>query len=97
MNPVKFLLCCIRGHEVGETIVNTLNRNNWIRRCERCGVYLMHGDPGTILLSQRAAYKTRDEFYEAFPYMRNAELFKEKFGEPSNNLSKPFKGGVNND
>ena len=65
---IKKLKCIFVGHTLEKSIVNTMCSNNWIKRCSRCGMYLMHGDIGTIILTKQQALKLKAEFEEMFPY-----------------------------
>lgn len=66
MNIVKAIACLIVGHNTTESksIVKTFCSNHWIKRCNRCGAYVMHGDIGSVTLSEKEALKTKQE-YEA--------------------------------
>lgn len=65
---MKFLICLFKGHTLEKSIVNTICRNNWLKRCSRCGLYLVHGDIGTMILTKRQAMKFKAEFERNFPY-----------------------------
>lgn len=67
-----FLICIFKGHLLGNSIVNTINTNNWLKRCSRCGLYVMHGGfhDNSILLTKRQALKVKREFEEHFPYTK---------------------------
>ena len=67
MNIVKGIACLIVGHNTkdSESIVNTICADNWIKRCNRCGLYVMHGASGSVTLSERQALKEKKE-YEKF-------------------------------
>lgn len=65
---MKFLKCIFKGHQLEKSIVNTINSNNWLKRCSRCGLYLMHGDIGKVILTKRQAMKIKKEFEKEFPY-----------------------------
>ena len=66
MNIVKGIACLVAGHNTkgSESIVNTFCANNWLKRCKRCGLYVMHGDIGSITLSKEGALKIKTEFEE---------------------------------
>ena len=69
MRLIKLLICLIKGHDFKEpSLVNTINKNNWLKRCSRCGCYVMHGDIGQIIVTGKDAYKIKKEFEEKFPY-----------------------------
>lgn len=46
--------------------------HNWIKRCNRCGAYIMHSDIGSITLSEREAIKTKKEFEEEMSLLNKA-------------------------
>lgn len=61
--------CWIFGHVcTTPSIVNTLNPNNWLRKCDRCGRYVMHGDIGQVTISEKDAFDVKRKFEIAFPY-----------------------------
>lgn len=66
---MKYLMCIFKKHKLEPSIVNTISKNNWIKRCSRCGLYLMHGDIGTVILTKKQAMKIKDEYEKVFPYM----------------------------
>ena len=71
---IKAILCMMAGHKLNEpSIVNTLCTNNWLKRCSRCGLYVMHGDIGSITLTKRRALRVKQEFEEEFPYCKRRE------------------------
>ena len=74
MNIVKAIACVMVGHNTkeSESIVNAFSSNNWIKRCNRCGAYIMHGDIGSITLSKREALKTKKEFEEEMSLLDKA-------------------------
>ena len=65
---MKNLKCLFIGHKLEKSIVNTMNSNNWLKRCSRCGLYLMHGDIGTVILTKSQAMKVKEDFENQFPY-----------------------------
>lgn len=66
---MKFLICLFKKHTLEPSIVNTICKNNWLKRCSRCGLYLMHGDIGTVILTKKQAMKIKAEYEKEFPYM----------------------------
>lgn len=72
MNVIKLLKCFVVGHKVeAPSIVNTMCSNNWLKKCSCCGFYIMHGDVGSVLLTEKQAFKLKKEFEEEFPYSRD--------------------------
>lgn len=69
---MRILKCLFTGHKLEKSIVNTINTNNWLKRCSTCGLYVMHGGftDDSILLTKRQAMKVKREFEEAFPYAK---------------------------
>ena len=66
---IKVIMCAVFGHKFEEpSIVNTLCSDNWLKRCSRCGLYIMHGSLGSVHLTKRLAYKVKREFEAEFPY-----------------------------
>lgn len=74
MNIVKGIACLIVGHNTRESksIVNAFSPNNWIKRCNRCGAYIMHSDIGSITLSEREALKAKKKFEEEMSLLDKA-------------------------
>lgn len=69
MKIPKAVVCGMVGHKFETpSIVNTMCSNNWIKQCSRCGIYIMHGDIGSVPLTKKQAFKIKREFEEAFPY-----------------------------
>ena len=67
----KIAICAVKGHRLEEkSIVNTICRANWLKKCSRCGMYVMHGEVGSVMLTEKAAMKVKKEFEEAFPYSK---------------------------
>jgi hypothetical protein len=66
MNVFKYIKCLLFKHDTSgnEFVVKTFNSNNWIKRCNCCGAYIMHGDLGNICLSEKEALKIKKEFDE---------------------------------
>lgn len=66
---MKRIICMILGHPLErESIVNTICSNNWLRKCKRCGRYIMHGDVGSVCISEKEAMRVKSEFEKKFPY-----------------------------
>ena len=71
MNPIKFVKCIFAKHQLDTpSIVNTICRNNWLKKCSCCGMYIMHGESGAVLLTEKQALKVKRDFEKAFPYMK---------------------------
>lgn len=66
---MKFVKCFFKGHQLEKSIVNTICRNNWLKRCSCCGFYFMNGDFGRVMLTKRQAMKIKEEYERDFPYM----------------------------
>jgi hypothetical protein len=69
MTMIQSIICRFKGHIVDpeENIVNVpgLDKRNWICRCHRCGMYLMHEGVytnGTIVMNKSEAMRTKEEF-----------------------------------
>ena len=53
---MKKIICFFKGHSLEkESIVKTINTNNWCKKCVRCGKYVLHGDIGSVELSEGEA------------------------------------------
>ena len=68
INRIK---CFIFGHVLTTpSICNTLNPSNWLKKCDRCGRYIMHsGMSGlSISMTEKEAFKIKREFEAVFPY-----------------------------
>jgi hypothetical protein len=70
MNVFKYIKCFFFGHDISgnKSIVKTFCRNNWIKKCNCCGRYIMNGDIGSICISEKEAFKFKREFDELFKY-----------------------------
>ena len=67
----KAIICALKGHKCDKpSIVNTICSDNWLKECSRCGLYIMHGEFGSVPMTKRSAYKVKREFEEAFPYSK---------------------------
>lgn len=66
MNIFKYIKCLLFKHDVSgsESIVETFNSNNWLKRCNCCGRYIMHGNLGSVCISEKEALKIKKEFDE---------------------------------
>ena len=66
MNICKYFKCLFVGHNISnsKSIVETFNSNNWIKKCKYCGVYIMNGDLGSIDISEKQAFKIKNELDE---------------------------------
>lgn len=75
MNILNRIKCSIVGHDVtdSESIVKTFNSNNWLRRCKRCGRYVMHSEHVAVCISEREALEIKQEFEELFHTLGLAE------------------------
>ena len=66
MNVFKYIKCLLFKHDISgsESIVETFCSNNWLKRCNCCGRYIMHGDLGDICISEKEALRIKKEFDE---------------------------------
>ena len=73
MNPFGMIKCVLFKHDVSgsKSIVTTLDSNNWIKRCNCCGRYVMDGHLGSISISEKEAFRIKSEFEEIFGYYQN--------------------------
>lgn len=71
MKLIKFIKCLMVGHKFEEpSIVNTICSDNWLKKCSRCGLYIMHGELSSVPLTEKQAFKLKKEFEEEFPYAK---------------------------
>lgn len=67
-NPIKFIGCLVKGHEVNpkESIMLDvmINPNNLLCKCHRCGFYIAYCSMSGIglTLTEKGAYKFKAEF-----------------------------------
>ena len=66
---LKFPICLIKGHDINpdESIVNDLmiDKRNWLCRCKRCGLYVMHDGAISglsVTLTRRGAMNIKRDF-----------------------------------
>lgn len=66
----KLPLCVLKGHKLTEhSIINFIDSSNWLKKCDRCGLYLAHSDRvGTLIVTEKKAHKLKQEFEDEFPY-----------------------------
>ena len=64
MAVFKYIKCLIFGHDISgsKSIVETFCSNNWLKKCNRCGRYIMHGNIGSVCISEKEAQKIKMEF-----------------------------------
>ena len=50
MNILKYSKCLLFGHDISgsKSIVETCCSNNWLKKCNCCGRYIMNGDLGSV-------------------------------------------------
>lgn len=82
MNVLKYLKCALFKHDVSgsKSIANTFASNNWIKRCNCCGRYVMHGHLGSISLSEEEAFRIKSELDEIFGRYREIIYQKQNNG-----------------
>lgn len=72
MNLFKYIKCLLFKHDISDSksIVETICSDNWLKKCNCCGRYIMHGEVGSICISERRALKIKREFEKLFiaPY-----------------------------
>ncbi len=81
MNPFKYIKCLFVGHDVSKSksICDTINRNNWLKKCNCCGLYVMHSNIGSITLSEKSALKIKREFNDTISLLHSVSNYpKEK-------------------
>lgn len=73
----KFPICLIKGHEINpdESIVKDfmLDKRNWLCRCKRCGLYVMHDGAisgMSVMLTRRGAMDTKRDFERSMLMLR---------------------------
>lgn len=68
MNVFKYIKCLLFGHDISgsKSIVETCCSNNWLKKCNCCGRYIMNGNIGSVCISEKEALKIKDEFDELF-------------------------------
>ena len=66
MNILKYGKCLLFGHDISgsKSIVETCCSNNWLKKCNCCGRYIMNGDFGSVSISEKKALKIKSEFDE---------------------------------
>ena len=83
MNLFGLVACCLKGHDVyeDESIMADvmIDKRNWICKCHRCGLYVMHDGAisgMSIVIGERKAYKIKEDFIKelrAFRYLSDAD------------------------
>ena len=74
---LKAIECLFKGHVVdpSESIVGNImiDKRNWLCKCHRCGLYLMHDGATTgmtVTMSEAEALQTKKEFEEEMELFR---------------------------
>lgn len=77
MGVVGYIGCLLKGHDVypSESIVADvmIDKRNWLCKCHRCGLYIMHDGAISglsIPMTERKAFETKDEFIAEFDLLR---------------------------
>lgn len=73
---LKWIICLFVGHKTdgSESIITTINPENWLKKCSRCGRYIMHSEVGQISVSEKEAFRIKADFEKAFPYIKKREV-----------------------
>lgn len=63
---LKAIICKFKGHEVDpdENIVDSFNSDNWVCKCHRCGLYVIHDGMlgASITVTKREAFEFKESF-----------------------------------
>ena len=72
MNLLKYIKCLFFKHDThgSKSIVETICSDNWLKKCNCCGRYIMHGYLGSISISEKKAFEIKKEFDETFNYYK---------------------------
>lgn len=68
-NILKFPLCMIKGHVLDTpSIINFMDKRNYLKKCSRCGLYHAYSDLGmiSVTITEREAMKLKSEFEREF-------------------------------
>ena len=72
-NILMYPVCLFKGHSINteESIVKDimLDKRNWLCKCHRCGLYIMHDGAIsglTVPMAKQSAMKTKKEFENLF-------------------------------
>lgn len=73
MNPFKYIKCLFVGRNVlkSKSICDTADCNNWLKKCNCCGLYVMHSKIGSITLSEKSALKVKREIDSMYSLLRS--------------------------
>lgn len=76
------IICRIKGHTLEKnSITKTIGKNNWCRRCTRCGKYVLHCDIGSVVISEKEALDFKREWEETQKRLiRLCKLLRSKCG-----------------
>ena len=68
MKVLKYIKCLLFGHDTSNSasIVETCCSNNWLKKCNCCGRYIINGSLGSVCISEKEALKIKNEFDELF-------------------------------
>lgn len=63
MNILKRLVCLFKGHVLTTpSITMAIGENNWLKKCDRCGYYVLHADAGGVTVSEKYALDFKRRF-----------------------------------
>jgi len=73
MRVIGYIRCLFKGHDVypSESIMAgvMIDKRNWLCRCHRCGLYIMHDGAISGLsvpMTEKKAFEIKDEFIAEF-------------------------------
>lgn len=75
MNPFKYIKCLIVGHDIlNSKSICAIDSNHWLKKCNCCGLYVMNGDVGRVIISEKSALEIKREFDNIFSLLRKDYL-----------------------
>lgn len=77
MRIFKVIKCAKKGHILDTpSIINFGDRNTYIKKCSRCGLYEVHVhliQSSTVTLTETEAFQWKQEFEEMFQQAKEGE------------------------
>lgn len=76
MNLIGAIKCLFKGHDLEEeSIIPFLNKQNWLKKCKRCGLYVARSEAiGRVTFGEKAAMELKqdmEDFMEQWEWRDN--------------------------
>lgn len=76
LKNINSIFCFFIGHRLTTpSIIDFICTQNYLCKCDRCGLYEAHGEIGTITVSEKWALEAKKEFDELFGELQVGDTF----------------------